>query len=849
MNKRNIFSFSLAILFTTTISSYANIQPPQTNKSSEGPTTTTDTDYIKPFQEIYLTDVALVGGKNASLGQMINELGNKDIRVPNGFAITTHAYWHYLKCNNLVDTIKTLLGQIFNPQDLETLKKVSKQIRTHIEQGRIPEDLTKEITEAYHTLSQQYQETACDVSDRSSATAEDLSNASFAGQQDTFLHVHTIDQLFNCYKKCIASLFTDRAIAYRTEQGFDHLNGALSVGVQKMIRSDLACSGVAFSLDTETGFPDVVIINASYGLGESIAQGVVNPDEFIVHKPTLTQGFSPIIKKKLGTKQTKIVYSTAPNTLITTIPVFNEEQSRFCLSDTEILKLASMVVTIEDYYSQLKATKTPMDVEWAKDGIDGHLYIMQARPETVHTAKQKNIIKTYELKANRHALNDNLLITGISVGQHIVTGTARIINDINTVTHINPHDIIVTDMTDPTWVPAMKQAAGLITNKGGRTCHAAIVCRELGIPVIIGTEHATKVIQDGQKITLDSSSGSVGYVYQGHIPFTITEFYLDEIPTPPVPIAVNLGDPDSAFKVSLLPTSGVGLARLEFIISNTLKVHPMALIHPELVTNPITKVKINTITAAYPDKKQFFVEQLAHNVGMIAAAFYPRPVIVRLSDFKSNEYRDLIGGIYFEPEEENPMIGFRGASRYYHPRYQEAFALECAAMKMVRETMGLDNLKIMIPFVRTLKELEGVLGEMKKHGLERGVNGLEIIMMCEIPSNVILMKEFGAYLDGFSIGSNDLTQLILGVDRDSELLASISDERDPAVKKMLTMAIQTANELNLYIGICGQGPSDLPDFAQFLIDQKIKAISLTPDTVLPFLMRYAKNIKRVIRSM
>ena len=849
MNKRNTFSFSLALLFTTIIFSYAKMQPPQTNKSSEGPIKTADTGYIKPFQEIYLTDVALVGGKNASLGQMINELGNKDIRIPNGFAITTHAYWHYLKYNNLVDTIKTLLDQISNPQDLETLKKVSKQIRTHIEQGRIPEDLTKEITEAYHTLSQQYQETACDVAVRSSATAEDLSNASFAGQQDTFLHVHTIDQLVDCYKKCIASLFTDRAIAYRTEQGFDHLNGALSVGVQKMIRSDLACSGVAFSLDTETGFPDAVIINASYGLGESIAQGMVNPDEFIVHKPTLTQGFSPIIKKKLGTKQTKIVYSTAPNTLITTIPVFNKEQSRFCLSDTEILELSSMVVTIEDYYSQLKATKTPMDIEWAKDGIDGHLYIMQARPETVHAAKQKNIIKTYELKVNRHTLTDNLLITGISIGQHIITGTARIINDITTITHINPHDIIVTDMTDPSWVPAMKQAAGIITNKGGRTCHAAIVCRELGIPVIIGTEHATEVIQDGQKITLDSSSGSVGYIYQGHIPFTITEFYLDEIPTPPVPIAVNLGDPDSAFKVSLLPTSGVGLARLEFIISNTLKIHPMALIHPELVTDPATKAKINTITAAYPDKKQFFVEQLAHNVGMIAAAFYPRPVIVRLSDFKSNEYRDLIGGIYFEPEEENPMIGFRGASRYYHPRYKEAFALECAAMKIVRETMGLSNLKIMIPFVRTINEAKAVLEEMKKNGLERGVNGLEVIMMCEIPSNVILIKEFSAYFDGFSIGSNDLTQLTLGVDRDSELLASISDERDPAVKKMLTTVIRTANKLNIYIGICGQGPSDLPDFAQFLIDQKIKAISLTPDTVLPFLMRYAKNIKRVTSRM
>jgi len=841
MNKgKNTLPLLLAILFTTIVFIHINVQSEQ-NEPPKELTTTLLTEYIKPFEDVYLTDVALVGGKNASLGQMINELSNKGIRVPNGFAITIHAYWHYLQYNNLVKPIKELLNKIFNPQDLVNLKNISKQIRSYIEQGTIPKDLATAISQAYDKLSMQYQQNACDVAIRSSATTEDLSGASFAGQQDTFLHVNNINQIFEYYKKCIASLFTERAIAYRIEQGFDHLSAALSVGVQKMVRSDLACSGVSFSLDTETGFPDAVIINASYGLGESIVQGTVSPDEFIVHKPTLTQGFSPIIKKKLGAKQTKTVYSTAPNTLTTIIPVFKENQSRFCLSDNEILELASMVITIERYYSQLHSTQTPMDVEWAKDGIDGKIYIVQARPETVHVDKQKNIIKTYELDVNRNTLADNLLLTGISVGQHIVTGTARVINDINIISHINPHDIIVTDMTDPSWVPAMKQAAGIITNKGGRTCHAAIVSRELGIPAIIGTERATKTIQDGQKITLDSSTGSIGYIYQGNIPFTVTEFYLDKIPTPPVPITVNLGDPDSAFKVSLLPTSGVGLARLEFIISNTLKIHPMALIHPEQITNPTVQEEINIITAAYPSKEQFFVEQLAHNVGMIAAAFYPRPVIVRFSDFKSNEYRDLIGGIYFEPEEENPMIGFRGASRYYHPRYQEAFALECAAMKMVRETMGLTNLKVMIPFVRTIKEVREVLEVMKKHGLKRGDNGLEVIMMCEIPSNVILMKEFSAYLDGFSIGSNDLTQLILGVDRDSELLASISDERNLAVKKMLSMAIQTANKLNTYVGICGQGPSDLPDFAQFLIDQEIKAISLTPDTVLPFLMRYAKK--------
>ncbi|MGB8367411.1 MAG: phosphoenolpyruvate synthase, partial [Candidatus Babeliales bacterium] len=711
--KRNNFLFSIATLFVAIIFFHSSIL-------------STIESYTKSFTEIYLANIELVGGKNASLGQMINELSSKGVRVPNGFAITTDAYKHYLAYNNLTDTIKQLLTQLTNSQDLEMLQRIGKKIRKSIEQGSIPEDLEKEIKQAYKTLSQQYQEEYCDVAVRSSATAEDLETASFAGQQDTFLHVHSVNQLFTCYKKCIASLFNDRAIAYRIEQGFDHLDVNLSVGVQKMIRSDLACSGVAFSADTETGFENAILINASYGLGESIVQGIVNPDEFIVHKLKLSQGFRPIIKKKLGSKQTKMVYSTAPNTLTTIIPVFKNEQSQFCLTDNEILELASMVTIIENHYSQLnKKPYMPMDIEWAKDGIDGQIYILQARPETVHAAKQKNIIKTYELAADREELKKKLLITGISVGQHIVTGTARVITDINAAVDIKPTEIIITDMTDPTWVPAMKKAAGIITNKGGRTCHAAIVGRELGIPVITGTESGTMAIQDGQKITLDSSGGAVGYIYKGHIPFTVTEFSLDEIPTPPVPITVNLGDPDSAFKVGLLPTSGVGLARLEFIISNTLKIHPMALIHPEKITDQATKTEINNITAAYEDKKQYFIEQLAHNVGMITAAFYPRPVIVRLSDFKSNEYRDLVGGIYFEQNEENPMIGFRGASRYYHPRYREAFALECAAMKIVRETMGFDNLKIMIPFVRTIAEAKKVHAEMKKNGLERGIDGLE----------------------------------------------------------------------------------------------------------------------------
>ncbi len=806
-------------------------------------TVVADYQYIKFLKDVTLSDIMTVGGKNASLGQMINELSMHGIRVPLGFAVTINGYNHYMKSNNLTENINNLINQISDITNLKQLKAISSTIRNLIETGDIPIDLEQEICAAYKELSQYYNEDNCDVAVRSSATAEDLPNASFAGQQDTFLHVQGKEQLVTYYKKCIASLFTERAIAYRKEQGFDSADVALSVGVQKMIRSDLACAGVAFSIDTESGFSDVVVINGSYGLGESIVQGSVTPDEFIVHKPTLAQGYAPIIKKNLGLKINKIIYGNDASQLTETVPVLQNDQSHFCLTDTEVLELARMVMLIEQHYSGLYRKRfgnvTPMDIEWAKDGIDGKIYIVQARPETVHAGKQQSTLKLYSLGADRSTLSPHVLLKGISVGQQIASGIARVVEHIEDIGTVNAHDIIITDMTDPDWVPAMKQAAGIITNRGGRTCHAAIVSRELGIPAIVGTQYATNTIVTGQNITLDCSNGTVGIVYNDEIPFTVTEVAVNDLAQPPVPIMVNIADPDSAFKTSFLPTSGIGLVRLEFVISNTLKVHPMALLHPEKIDCTIIQNKIAAITSAYDNGPEFFVDQLACGVAMMAAAFYPRPIIVRFSDFKSNEYRNLIGGSYFEPIEENPMIGFRGASRYYHPHYRQAFSLECEAIKKVRNTMGLTNVKVMIPFVRSLKEAESVINEMATNSLVRGENGLQVIMMCELPCNVMLLEEFSEYFDGFSIGSNDLTQTTLGVDRDSELVSSIFDERDPAVTKMLTQAITKANKIGTYIGICGQAPSDFPDLAEFLIDTGIHSLSFTPDTVIPFLMRYS----------
>ena len=796
--------------------------------------------YIKYFEDVRIADVAIVGGKNASLGEMIAQLTVQGVRVPTGFAITADAYWHYLNYNKFVEKMKTIMGSLGNAGDVALLQKVGLEVRNLMLSGTIPDDLSQEIILAYHDLSRRYNQENSDVAVRSSATAEDLPTASFAGQQDTFLNVSGDAALLEACKKSMASLFNDRAIVYRIEQKFDHFKVALSVGVQKMIRSDGAVSGVAFSLDTETGFKDVVMIEASYGLGESIVQGLVTPDEYMVHKPTLCNGYIPIIKKTCGDKKTKIVYRekdslvSAGNEKVKTVEVSPEEQHAFALSDNEIIELAQFVVTIEKHYSVLKDGWSPMDVEWAKDLFDGKLYIVQARPETIYAGKKALVLEQYVLDA---VAKKELVVKGLSIGHKIVSGIARVVQGAQDIARINDGDIIVTPMTDPDWVPVMRRAAGIVTDRGGRTCHAAIVSRELGIAAIVGAKDATTRVKDGAMITLDCSDGSIGSVYEGTIAYNVHKTALDSIATMPVDVMVNSADPDSAFQISFLPVAGVGLARLEFIITNFIKIHPMALIHPERVEDKQMREQIESITSLYKNKEDFFVETLSQGIGMIAAAFYPRPVTVRLSDFKSNEYRNLLGGIYFELTEENPMIGFRGASRYYDERYKEAFALECKALHRVRSVMGLKNVKIMVPFVRTVAEGALVIKEMERNGLVRGADGLELVMMCEVPSNVLLIDKFSSFFDGFSIGSNDLTQLVLGVDRDSTVLAHLFDERDDAVKKMMAMAIEGAHQNERYIGICGQAPSDYPEIAEFLVELGIDSISLNADSVIPFLLK------------
>lgn len=791
--------------------------------------------YIKYFEEIRLSDIKQVGGKNASLGEMITQLSSQGIRVPTGFAVTADAYWHYLESNQLVEKIKQVMHRLHDVHDVTVLQSVGVELRNLILNGRMPDDLAQEIITAYHTLSRHYDVELCDVAVRSSATAEDLPSASFAGQQDTFLNVVGDAYLLDACKKGMASLFNDRAITYRIDQNIDHFKVALALGVQKMIRSDEAVSGVAFSLDTETGFKDVVMIEASYGLGESIVQGLVIPDEYMVHKPTFESGYKPIIKKICGDKKTKIVYSSKNNHEVTTetMQVPSQEQHVFALTDTEILELAHFVIIIEKHYSSLKHDWSPMDIEWAKDGDDGKLYIVQARPETVYAGKAKTTLQKYVLS---ESVKKEIITTGLSIGRKIVSGVARVVQGAQDIGKIGDGDIIVTQMTDPDWVPVMKRAVGIITDRGGRTCHAAIVSRELGIAAVVGTKNGTTIIKNGDFVTLDCSDGTVGIVYKGKLEYRLEEIPLTDIPVSPVDVMVNIADPDTAFQASFLPVVGVGLARLEFIITNFIKIHPMALIHPERVEDKKVKDEIDALTVSYDNKSDFFVERLAQGIGMIAAAFYPRVVVVRLSDFKSNEYRNLVGGSYFEPVEENPMIGFRGASRYYHEQYKEAFALECQALLHARQTMGLKNIKIMIPFVRTVHEAQLVIDELASHGLVRGEDGLELVMMCEIPSNVILIDEFSRYFDGFSIGSNDLTQLVLGVDRDSTMLSSLFDERDEAVKKMMAMAIEGAHKNCRYIGICGQAPSDYPEIAHFLIAAGINSLSLNSDSVLSFLM-------------
>jgi pyruvate, water dikinase len=785
----------------------------------------TPTSLVRWFDEIGIEDVPFVGGKNASLGEMYRELASQGVNVPNGFAITAHAYREFLREAGL-EAIITDAVRDLDTQDLENLRRRGSRVRHAMLAAALPQALERAILEAYEQLREGAAE-PIDVAVRSSATAEDLPDASFAGQQETYLNVQGPLALLDTCRRCFASLFTDRAIAYRVEKGFDHQKIALSIGVQRMVRSDLAAAGVMFSIDTETGFENAVLINASYGLGENVVQGSVNPDEFYVFKPTLKEGYRPILQKRLGSKEFKLIYDVGGSKMVKNVPVPPDDRARFAITDHEILTLARWACIIEDHYRTKRGVPSPMDMEWAKDGRTGELFIVQARPETVQSQRDLDVIETYRLTQR-----GRVLVSGRSVGGKIGQGTVRVIKQVQQIQDFRTGDILVTDKTDPDWVPIMKRASAIVTNRGGRTCHAAIVSRELGLPAIVGAEAATEQLKDGQVVTVSCAEGETGFVYEGRLPVEVARVSVKNLRRPKTAIMMNVANPEEAFRLSFLPNDGVGLAREEFIIANSIKAHPLALLDYERLDDPSVKADIDRLTLGYPDKAQFFVDKLAQGVGMIAAAFYPKDVIVRLSDFKSNEYANLIGGRRYEPVEENPMLGFRGASRYYDPRYQAGFALECRALRAVREEMGLTNVKIMIPFCRTLEEARRVLEEMARHGLRRGERGLEVYLMCELPSNVLLAEEFADLCDGFSIGSNDLTQLTLGVDRDSELVAPLFDERNPAVTRIITMAILGAKAKGRKIGICGQAPSDYPEFTRFLLEQGIDSLSLNPDAVM-----------------
>lgn len=781
--------------------------------------------WIRWFADTTIADVPIVGGKNASLGEMYRELGQQGVRVPNGFATTAEAFRHFLKVTGIDLEVRRLVAEL-QPDDVVSLQRCGQAIRQVILSTPLPVELEQAITAAYEKLCAEAG-SELDVAVRSSATAEDLPDASFAGQQETYLNVQGTRPLLDTCRRCFASLFTDRAISYRQHKGFDHLQIALSVGVQRMVRSDLACSGVMFSLDTESGFRDAILINSAYGLGENVVQGAVNPDEFVVFKTTLKQGFRPLLKKRLGNKEWKLIYDLGGGRMTRNIPTPPEERARFSLTEDEIFTLARWACLIEEHYSRQRGVDSPMDIEWAKDGRTGDLWIVQARPETVQSRRDPLMQESYRLSERT-----DVLIRGRSVGEKIGQGRVRIITSVQQLADFESGDVLVADKTDPDWEPAMKKAAAIITNRGGRTCHAAIVSRELGLPAVVGTEHATERLKNGQTVTVSCAEGDEGHVYAGLLKFETTRLDLRSLPKPMTKVMMNVASPEDAFCLSFLPNDGVGLAREEFVISNTIQAHPQALLDYDQLADPAVKAKLAALTAGYTDKAQYFVDKLAEGVAMIAAAFFPKDVIVRLSDFKTNEYANLIGGKAYEPHEENPMIGFRGASRYYNPRYRDAFALECRALRKVRDDMGLTNLKIMVPFCRTVDEGRKVLCEMERHGLVRGQNGLEIYVMCEIPSNVILAEEFAEIFDGFSIGSNDLTQLILGVDRDSEIVAAVFDERNAAVKSMIASVIQRVKAKGRKIGICGQAPSDYPEFAEFLVELGIDSISLNPDSLV-----------------
>jgi pyruvate,water dikinase len=799
--------------------------------------------FVKPFSETGIDDVPLVGGKNASLGEMYRELAAKGVKVPDGFAITADAYLSFLEQAGIDRQIRDILRGL-DTRDVENLRDRGRRVRQAILGAELPEAVAAEIVAAYDRLSASASR-PLDVAVRSSATAEDLPDASFAGQQETYLNVQGHHLLLDTCRRCFASLFTDRAISYREDKGFDHFQIALSIGVQRMVRSDLATSGVMFSIDTESGFRDAVLINAAYGLGENIVQGSVNPDEYYVFKPTLREGFRPILQKRLGTKEFKLVYDVGGTRMTRNVPVPPEDRARFALSDEDLLILARWACLIEDHYSAKRGRPSPMDMEWAKDGLTGELFIVQARPETVQSLKAHDALEVYRLRAS-----GPVLVRGRSVGEKIGRGPVRVIHSASHLEEFRDGEVLVTDKTDPDWEPTMKRAAAIVTNRGGRTCHAAIVSRELGLPAIVGCGNATEVLAPGRGVTVSCAEGETGMVYDGLLEFDVDRIDLADAARPATKVMMNVGNPEEAFRLSMIPNDGVGLAREEFIITTYIKIHPLALLNFDRIEDGPARQEIERLTTGYADKPQFFVDKLAQGVAMIAAAFYPRDVIVRLSDFKTNEYANLIGGKAYEPVEENPMIGFRGASRYYDERYRAAFALECRAMKKVRDEMGLTNVKLMVPFCRTVEEGRRVIAEMKRNGLVQGERGLEVYVMCEIPSNVILADEFSEVFDGFSIGSNDLTQLVLGVDRDSEIVAHVFDERNAAVRRMIASVIRTAKRKRRKIGICGQAPSDYPEFTEFLVGEGIDSISLNPDSVLRMTARIleAENRSRTGRS-
>lgn len=795
---------------------------------------------ILDLKDVDLSMLNTVGGKNASLGEMIKNLSARNILVPGGFVITVHAFEAYLDHNGLNEKITEQLKDL-DTSDIIALRKKGSMIRNMVADGTFPEDLKQEIVLRYRDLSSLHGNEATDVAVRSSATAEDLPDASFAGQQETFLNVRGSQSLLNSVKSCFASLYNDRAISYRTQRGYDHQSVLLSVGVQKMVRSDLGASGVAFSIDTESGFKDAVIINGAYGLGELIVQGEISPDEFIVYKPKLSNPeLNPIIEKKMGQKHHKMVYGTSLTEMVKRVPVGEKLAGQFCLSEEQILQLARWVVEIEEYYTAKRGEWTPMDVEWALDGLSKELFIVQARPETIHSQGESATLIDYHFEAVPSV--DALILKGIAVGDRIGAGNVHKLFSLDgrdgseDESSFKQGEVLVTEMTDPDWEPLMKKASAIVTDKGGRTCHAAIVAREMGIPAIVGAGDASRVLMEGEPVTVSCSEGEVGMVYRGILPFEQRTTNLDELPETRTPLMMNVASPDLAFKFSRIPNKGVGLAREEFVINNYIKVHPMALLKHQEIGDKDLSAKIEQIISGFDDERDFFVKKLSYGIGRIAAAFNPGEVIVRFSDFKSNEYMNLLGGKYFEPEEENPMIGWRGASRYYSESYKPAFGLECEAIRRVRMEMDLKNVVVMIPFCRTPEEMQRVLATMEEFGLKRGEDGLKVYLMAELPSNILLAEEFADHIDGFSIGSNDLTQLTLGLDRDSALVSHLYDERNPAVKALISHLIKVAKKKNIKVGICGQGPSDFPDFAEFLVSEGIDTISVTPDSVLKTLV-------------